>query len=142
MGVVNLTRGEQCYFVGRQDLIDAAGLAYAYVCDQIEAKYKLALTTLGQHGTLDKETRSELRRTFKEAAAQAVLNKVWQIVSQQSSERALSVIDQAEAAARQFVYSQIQPKKGRALRTISTGIGTGAGYAAGRSIRIQGEVER
>lgn len=143
MGVVSLTRGEQCYFVGRQDLIDAAGLTYLYVLEQIEAKYKLALTELGKHGTLDKRTRGELRKTFKQAAAQAVLDKVWQITAQQvSSERALVIIDQAAAAAREFVDEQIKPKKGRALRAISTGLGTGAGYDAGRSIKLQDEVKR
>lgn len=142
MGVVNLTRGEQCYFVGRQDLIDAAGLTYGYVCEQIEAKYKLALAELGKHGTLDKRTRGELRKTFKQAAAQAILNKVWQITAQQvSSERALVIIDQAAAAAREFVDEQIKPKKGRALRAISQGLGTGAGFAAGRSIKLQDEVK-
>lgn len=142
MGVVHLTRGERCYFVGRQDLVDAAGLTYTYVLEQIEAKYKLALKALGQHGKLDSKSRGELRKTFKQAAAQAVLNKVWDITRQQvSSERALVIIDQAKAAAEEFVQEQIKPKKGRQLRAISTGLGTGAGYAAGRSIKLQDEVK-
>lgn len=142
LGVVHLRRGDQCYFVGRQDLIDAAGLTYAYILEQIEAKYKLALAELGKHGKLDSKTRGELRKTFKQAAAQAVVNKVWDITRQQvSSERALVIIDQAKAAAEEFVKDQIKPKKSRAMRPISNGLGTGAGYAAGRSIKLQDEVK-
>ncbi len=141
MGVVHLTRGERCYFVGRQDLVDAAGLTYDYILGQIEEKYKLALKVL--KGSLDQRTRGELRKTFKQAAAQAVLNKVWDITRQQvSNERALVIIDQAKAAAEEFVAEQIKPKKGRQLRAISQGLGTGAGYAAGRSIKLQDEVKQ
>ena len=130
-------------FVGRPDLVDACEQLYAYVCEQIEAKYKLALAELGKHGTLDKATRGELRKTFKQAAAQAVVHKVYTIVRQQpSNERALVVINQAEAAAEQFIDDNITTKKSRALRPISTGIGTGAGYTAGKSIKLQDEVNR
>lgn len=143
MGVGNLVtfNKSHTWFVGRPDLVDAANQTFQYVCDQIDAKYQLALKDLSKHGTLDKSTRGELRKTFKQAAAMAVARQVELICSQQpSNERALVVINQAAAAADDYIKER-GVKPGRAMRAIATGIGTGAGMMAGKSIKLQNEVK-
>ena len=144
-GVSMLLRQEGAYyFVGRPDNIAAAEETLLYLIEQVEAKYKLALGALRDAGANNKQTRAELRRTFKESAAVVVCRRVKEIIAAQHTARngrALVVLNTAAKEAKDFVQEHIKPRTGRALTIGKSGIGTGAGIAAGKSIKLQGEVQ-
>lgn len=143
-GVSMLLRPEGAYyFVGRADNIAAAEETLLYLIEQVESKYKVALGVLRDKNMSNKATRAELRRTFKESAAAVVCNRVKEIIAAQHTARngrALVVMETAAQEAAGYVESVIKPRQSRMLSTFKSGIGTGAGLAAGRQIKLQGEV--
>lgn len=142
-GASMLLRGSHYYFVGRPDNIAAAEETLLYLIDQVEAKYKQALKALGEKGMNNKQTRAELRRTFKESAAIVVSHRVKAIITAQHTAkngRALVVLNMAAKEAADYVAEHIKPKA-RNLKSAKPGLGTTAGVVAGKSIKLQGEVQ-
>ena len=129
-------------FVGTPEKMDIAELTYRYLVGEIEKRYKLALKVLSDTKATDKRIRADLRRSFKNAAAGVLCDRVNQILAAQatpSNSRALVIVDQDEAAAQALLDSAKTKKK--TVTLTSHGIGTYAGREAGKSIKLQEEVK-
>jgi hypothetical protein len=96
-----------------------------------------------QLGQLSKETRGDFRRSFKEACSMRILHRVNEIAAaarnQIPDHMALVVIDQSLAAADELIAHL---GKGRAMRPVRSGFGTGAGRAAGDRVQLQGNIKK
>ena len=102
----------------------------------------LALKVLSDARATDKRIRADLRRSFKNAAAGVLCDRVNQILAAQSTpsnSRALVIVNQDEAAAQGLLDSA--KVKSTKVTLTSHGIGTYAGREAGKSIRLQEEVK-
>ena len=129
-------------FAGKPSNIDACQDTFVWVCEQIEELYKEGLKTFKTRmGGLDKMARSDFRKTFKEACALRVWRRIGEIIAanrgQIPSHRVLVVIDQSLAAADDLLKDL---KKGRSLAIRRSGLGTGAGLAAGDTVKLQGNL--
>ncbi|MGE0366984.1 MAG: DUF2786 domain-containing protein [Phycisphaerales bacterium] len=82
-GTKALFWGHEFMFFGRAELIAATQETYKFICDQIEAAYKVALPP-----GLTKGARSRWRTSFKNAAAMRVLVRAHQIVKDMVKEGA------------------------------------------------------
>lgn len=125
-------------FVGKPENIEVAGETFLWVCGQVEALYKEALRTYGR--SLGRQGRADLRRSFKEACASRINQRVNEIVAAARNSipdhMALVVIDQSLAAASELI-ANVPSRKSRPIRH---GIGTVAGYEAGNRVQLQGHV--
>jgi hypothetical protein len=127
--------------VGTQEKMQLAEMTYDYLVGEIEKRYKLALRVLKAAQDVNPRIRAELRQSFKNAAAQVIMQRVQQIIAAQatpSNARALVVVDQDAAAADQLLKDRGCKTKAVALK--SEGIGTFAGREAGKSIQLQDTV--
>jgi Protein of unknown function (DUF2786) len=125
-------------FVGKPDNIDACGETFLWVCGQVEALYKETLR--GYARSLDKRGRADLRRSFKQACATRIHERVNELVAKIRNEipahMALVVIDQSLAAADELLKGMRSAK----TRYIRPGIGSYAGRQAGDRVQLQGSV--
>ena len=130
---------------GRRDYVEVAMEMYSYLLNEIEARYKLALKALrDEAGTLTREIRADLRKSFKASCAMTVGYRMQAIIAAQkktSESRALVVIDTAAQEAADYVEQATGGRKGRALKVVSSGIGTIAGRIAGEQIKLQTTVK-
>lgn len=128
--------------VGTAEKMQLAEMTYAYLTNEIEKRYKLALKVLKAAQDVNPRIRAELRQSFKNAAAQVIMQRVQQIIAAQatpSNARALVIVDQDAAAADQLLKDKGCKTKSVAIR--SEGIGTYAGREAGKSIQLQDTVQ-
>jgi Protein of unknown function (DUF2786) len=131
-------------FVGKPDNIEVCEVTFIWVCEQVEQLYKVGLSAFRRRmGSLSKADRGDFRKTFKEACAMRIWQRVAEIVAAARNEipahRALVVIDQSLAAADELLNDV---KKGRSLSLRRSGFGTGAGHAAGDQVKLQREVKK
>lgn len=128
-------------FVGKPENIEVCQVTLLWVVDQVEELYKEALKSFrARLGKLDKATRGDFRKTFKEACALRVWHRAAEIVAAARGNipghMSLVVIDQSLAAADDL----IKGAKKTALTVRRSGFGTGAGQLAGDAVKLQREV--
>lgn len=142
-------RGQAGYsFVGRLSNGEMAGETMEFLINQVEVLYKQYLPR-----GLSKEARAEFRRTFKQAAAMRLVNRVWEILEQMKKDdnkaleytgsKALVIVEsikQQLKEAEDFMKQQIPGVKTMKTRVLQGGSGTRAGIEAGNRIEINRKV--
>lgn len=131
-------------FVGRLDNVEACEITLAYVVDQIEQLYKVALPA-----GLSKSERSDFRRTFKQACALRVLNRAVDIVATFEEKgmpecTALVVQDHRKTLqqeAHDFVMRQAGVKARNTSLSVKVSAGSILGHLAGDRVKLNREVE-
>jgi len=131
-------------FVGRAENVAICEETFPWICEQVEALYKEGLKAFkNEVGGLNRATRADFRKTFKEACAIRIYRRVAEIVAANRGNipehKALVVIDQSLAQADDLLQKQ-GVSQGRALRRMRSGLGTGAGTAAGNSVKLQDDL--
>lgn len=128
-------------FIGRPDNIQASAMLYLFICDQIEKLYKISLPK----GMTQKE-RAMYRKSFKYAAASAVLRKAREIEQNTTipgtSTELVVLHNQTLKDEIEDFLANVELKKPRAQKTIKLDYQAyQKGVIAGNSIRLQGEVK-
>jgi hypothetical protein len=128
-------------FVGKPVNIEAARDTFISVCEQIEALYTVALKSRnGIMGTMTQSERADFRQTFKEATAYRFRCRCDEIMAAQLNRlprhKALMVIDNSKREAAEFLAKN-HVVTSKAVTTVKSGRGTGAGLIAGEHIKIQ-----
>lgn len=147
--------GKEMKFAGRDDNNEAAMMTYQWICRQIDHLYKQTLEayakTLGRK--MEKADYRELRRTFKEAAANRVYNRVCKIVDDLTKNDALALQYVGSKALvvqthRQNLDEEVNAffaksdiKTSKAVTRWKTGVGTRLGMQAGDKVQIQKAVQ-
>jgi hypothetical protein len=136
---VLIKRGGSHQFVGKPENVRVAEVTFVWVCEQVEELYRLGLRTFkSETGRLSKETRGNFRRSFKEACARRIYHRVNEIVAHARNEipehMALVVVDQSLAQADEL----LKGTKEMRTQAFRPGLGSGAGYAAGDNVKLQG----
>lgn len=143
-------RGDSGYsFVGRANNVEMAGETMLYIINQVEMLYKQALPK-----GLSKGDRAEFRRTFKQACAMRVVNRVWQILEDMKSSdakaieytgsKALVVVEsikqqlQEAADFLKLTMPDLVPLKSRPKQV---GSGTLAGIQAGERVQLNRKIQ-
>jgi len=131
-------------FVGRAENIAACEETFIWICEQVEELYKDGLRAFrGRMGSLDRSSRAEFRRTFKEACAVRIFHRVGEIVAANRGNipdhMALVVIDKSLEQADELLREH-GVSKARGVARIRSGFGTGAGQAAGDAVKLQGDL--
>lgn len=138
-------RWERFRFVGRAENVDAAEQTFAFVILQIERLYKLSLPK-----GLTQRDRAEYRRTFKQACATRVYERVAAIVSKQvdpnayeKTGTALAVIDhrrQLRDEVKGYLTEQGVKSKNLNMK-FPPSRGAVAGYMAGDKVDLNKQVQ-
>jgi hypothetical protein len=134
-------------FVGKSENIEACEVTFLWICEQVEELYKEGLKTFKKQigEGLGQQTRGNFRKTFKEGCAVRIYRRVEEIVAANRGNipghMALVVIDQSLKEAEELMKG-MGIKKGRSVSRYKSGLGTGAGMAAGDAVKLQGSVDR
>jgi hypothetical protein len=151
---VMMVHTRKVQFVGKPSNVLVCADTLQWVVEQVGELHKQALRTFrqdqlarnGEAPNLQQrkfESRN-FRLNFKEACAHRIWQRVNEIVAAARNEipahMALVVIDQALAAADDLLKED-NVKAGRAMRMRSSGLGTGAGRAAGDQVKLQRTVK-
>lgn len=133
-------------FVGRPDVIAAAEMTFTWLVQQVERLYKECLPK-----GMSKAVRAEYRRTFKEACANRMRYRAWQILEalrnddnlalEATGSKALVVKNAREQAINEAAEILKGQTKALTLKKSSTGIGTRFGDAAGQLVQLQHGVD-
>ena len=127
-------------FWGLRYQIEAAEETFLWIIAQIEQLYRIELRTY--QGRLDKKGRTELRETFKIAAALSVMNRVENLMKQRQvkrDSRALTVVSTvADLIEEELKNYNI---KDAPQINIKQGLGTGAGYIAGNMVKFNKDLK-
>jgi len=134
-------------FVGLPSNIEATEITFDWINAQVERLYKESLPK-----GLDRETRAELRKTFKMACAIRVRSRAWEIVKSMANNDAVALEYTGSTALvvkshQEQQLGDIQNffdklfdtgdlRKGRILRVDKAGIGTSLGLKAGDQVRL------
>lgn len=135
-------------FVGRASDCEMAADTMRWVFEQIEMKYKetlKGLTSLPEWKDMDESSRKWLRgnvrKSFKEGAAQRLLERAMEIMEmlngktlelEHDTSKAVAIVDARFAAA----DAMLADHKSVVLRESRPGFGTAAGRAAGNTIEL------
>lgn len=123
---------------GLSHQVEAAEETFFWVVAQIEEQYRFALKTFD--GTLDRSGRADLRKSFKDAAAMTLHDRVTEILaSRKRDSRALVVVNDVQEQIR-AMKTEGKVKEGRSV-SVREGLGSHLGREAGRRIKVQRDVK-
>jgi len=143
---VFMKRSGQVRFYGKLSSILVAADTLDWVNDQVNDLFKQALKAfqkeIADGGKINDHAHTDFRRSFKEACATRIWQRVAQIIAASRNQipghMALIVIDQAKAQADDLIKSD-SIKPGRSMKS-RYGLGTGAGAKAGDMVKLKHEI--